>query len=99
MQPGGAYPVAAPTNTLAIISLVAGIASFVFVPVIGGIVAVVTGHIARGQIKRTGESGDGLALAGLIVGYIHLALTLIVIVIIVVAVIVGFGIFAASQGR
>jgi len=37
-------------------------------------VAVVTGHIARRQIRRTGEQGAGFALAGLILGYIGLAL-------------------------
>ncbi len=72
------------TNTLAIVSLVAGIGSFLahVIPFVGGltaaIVAVVTGHIARGQIRRTGEQGAGLALAGLILGYVHLALIALV---------------------
>jgi hypothetical protein len=85
-----------PTNNLALISLVAGIASFVILPVIGAIIAVVTGHIARGQIKRTGESGSGMALAGLILGYVHLALFAIVLVLLIIAVAVGLGI-AANQ--
>lgn len=63
---------APPTNTLAIVALVLG-----FVFPIGGIVC---GHIARSQIKRTGEGGDGLALAGLILGYVFTALTLLIIV-------------------
>ncbi len=66
-QPGyapQAYAPAAgpPTNTMAILAL---IFAFVFAPL-----GIVFGFIARGQIKRTGESGDGLALAGLILGAI-----------------------------
>jgi hypothetical protein len=67
------------TNALAIVSLVAGCAQFVFCFFIGAIVAVVTGHIARGQIKRDNEDGAGMAMAGLVLGYIGIALTLLVI--------------------
>jgi hypothetical protein len=86
--PGGGYPetpsgpawgtpYAPPrsTNTLAVVSLVAGCAQFVVCPIVGAVVAIVTGHIARGQIRRTGEQGNGLAVAGLILGYIGAALT------------------------
>ncbi|MFI9153784.1 DUF1707 and DUF4190 domain-containing protein [Streptomyces sp. NPDC053367] len=38
-----------------------------------GIPAVVLGHAARGEIRRTGEGGDGLALAGLILGWMAVA--------------------------
>lgn len=54
------------TNVLAIVSLVS--AFFI------SLVAIITGHIALSQIKRTGEKGRGLALAGLIIGYISIAL-------------------------
>ncbi len=64
------------TNALAIISLVAGCAQF-FICIVGSIVAIVTGHIARRQIKRSGEQGAGLALAGLILGYIGLVLAVL----------------------
>ena len=56
------------TNTLAIVALVAGIAGLTVVPFVSSIVAVVTGHMARKEVRRTGEQGDGLALAGLITG-------------------------------
>lgn len=64
-----------PTNTMAIVSLVAGILSWVFFPVIAAIVGVVTGHMARSEIKASmgAQSGDGLAIAGLILSYINLA--------------------------
>jgi uncharacterized protein DUF4190 len=89
--PGAAQPVyvTRPTNTLAIVSLVAGVACWIVAPFVGAIVAVVTGHMARSQIRRTGEGGDGLALAGLILGYIHLALVLLAVAA-VILIVVGF---------
>lgn len=78
--PGGAMVAGRPTNTMAIVSLVAGIAGYVVPhPFIGGIVAIITGHMARRQIRQTGENGAGLALAGLILGYIHLALSILLV--------------------
>lgn len=74
------------TNTLAIVALILGIV----VP-IGGIIC---GPIALGQIKRTGEGGRGLALAGLIIGVV---LTLLGIIIIIANVIL-FASLANSGG-
>ncbi|WP_395640599.1 DUF4190 domain-containing protein [Pseudolysinimonas sp.] len=68
--PGGYY--APPTNTLAIIALV-----LAFVISIGGIIC---GHIALNQIKRTGEGGRGLALAGLIIGYVFTGIGLLIVI-------------------
>jgi hypothetical protein len=90
---------ARPTNTLAIVSLVLGVASYFALPVIGAIAAVVTGHLARGQIRRTGEDGAGLALAGLVLGYIHLALAAIGIVILVIVLIAVGGFLISRQGH
>lgn len=58
-----------PTNTMAIVAL---IAAFV-VPLAG----IIVGHIALGQIKKTGEAGHGLALAGTVLGYVFTALYVI----------------------
>jgi hypothetical protein len=80
--PAGGY-YAPPTNTLAILALVLG-----FVVPIGGIIC---GHIALGQIKRTGEGGHGLALAGLILGYALTALTILVIIAYVVIIALAIG--------
>jgi hypothetical protein len=61
------------TSTLAIISLVSGILSWVVFPFIGALVAIVTGHMARNEIRNNyGMQGDGLALVGLILGYLHI---------------------------
>ena len=81
-------PVTAPTNSLAIVSLVCGAVGLTVVPVVGSIVAVVTGHMARGQIRQTGEGGAGMALAGLILGYAGLAFAALVTALIVIGVVV-----------
>jgi len=69
----------ASTNTAAVISLVAGILGWVAVPILGGIVAVFTGHVALNQIRASGgfESGEGLAIAGLILGWLQLGLLIL----------------------
>ena len=63
-----------PTNTLAVVAMVCsifGVVSSVFLAGIGGIIM---GHIARKQIRQTGERGEGMAIAALWVGYIGTAL-------------------------
>jgi hypothetical protein len=67
------------TNTLSIVALVSGIVGLTFIPFLASIVAVVTGHMARAEVRRTGEQGGGLALAGLIMGYVGIGLAVIVI--------------------
>jgi peptidyl-prolyl cis-trans isomerase B (cyclophilin B) len=57
------------TNVLAILSLVFSIG--------GSILGVVFGHIALGQIARSGERGHGLAIAGLITGYAGIVLIIV----------------------
>ncbi|SRR5712692_825119 len=70
------------TNTLAVVSLVTAIVAPVGHLIgVGGItliiVSIVTGHMARAQIKQTGEGGANVALAGLIISYIHAAATIV----------------------
>jgi hypothetical protein len=71
--PPAVYVYGPRSNSYAVASLVIGILSWFLCPLIGGVIAVVLGHIARGQIRRSGEGGAGLAMAGLILGYAHLA--------------------------
>lgn len=59
-------------NSTAVAALICGVVGL-FTGLVG-FVAIVLGHIARSQIKRTGEAGAGLALAGLILGYISVVL-------------------------
>ncbi len=83
-QPYAAYPPPArPTNTLAIIAL---ICAFVFAPA-----GLVCGIIARRQVRQTGEQGDGMALAGIIVGWVFVGLFLLLFLVWLAM----FGLFAA----
>lgn len=82
---GGGYPppTSRRTNGLAIASLICSIAGLATCGV-ASLVGVVLGHIAIGQVKRTGEEGRGLAIAGLAVGYAVLALMLLYILFLVI---------------
>jgi hypothetical protein len=64
-------------NVLAIISLVS--AFFV------SLAAIICGHIALSQIKKTGEKGRGLAIAGLVLGYAGIIIGAIVFVVLILA--------------
>lgn len=68
-----------PSSTLAIVSLVSALLGFTFVPVIGGIVALVTGYMARSETRSIPPraSGDGMATAGIIMGWIQLGLLVV----------------------
>ncbi|MBY0285824.1 MAG: peptidylprolyl isomerase [Mycobacteriaceae bacterium] len=66
------YPQPQPTNTLAVASLVC---AFVFAPL-----GIAFGHISLSQIKKTGEEGRGLAVAGLIISYVFTAFMVLVLV-------------------
>jgi hypothetical protein len=56
---------------------------------VGSILAVIFGHIALSQVRRTGQGGRGLAIAGLVLGYVGLALLLLVIFLVIVGVTVA----------
>ena len=66
-----------PTNTMAILALVM---AFIVAPA-----GVVLGIIARRQIRETGEQGEGLALAGIIVGGIFTAFFVLMILFFIIA--------------
>ena len=92
-MPGAPVPPAQqPTNTLAILSL---ILAFIVAPA-----GIITGHIALGKIKRTGEPGRGIALAGTIVGYVFTGLAVIgtVIAIMFTVLLGGIAYTAAGSG-
>ncbi|MER7579481.1 DUF1707 and DUF4190 domain-containing protein [Kitasatospora sp. NPDC097691] len=59
-------PQARPTNVLAVVSLVCGLTGFLALPVLP---AVITGHIARSQIRERNMDGDWAAVVGLVLGY------------------------------
>lgn len=89
---GQGYGAQSKTNVMAIISLVGGIAGFVWIlPLIGSLAGIIFGHIGLSQIKKTGEQGRALALTGLILGYVGIGL-LIIGLIVIFAVIVPIAI-------
>ena len=98
-QPSSYTSSGARTNSLAIVSFIAGVASVfghVVVPGLGGgvlaLIAIITGVIARGEIKRTGEQGLWMAWAGIIIGLIHFALLILLVLLIIAGVFVLGGI-------
>ncbi|WP_158883897.1 DUF4190 domain-containing protein [Rhodanobacter sp. L36] len=83
-----------PTSSLAVISLVFGILSWCLLPFIGAIVAIVCGHMARSEIRRAplgSMEGSGMAVAGLVLGYVHVALVVIGIAVIIGILFLGAG--------
>ncbi|GAB3557270.1 DUF4190 domain-containing protein [Spelaeicoccus albus] len=76
-QPVYGYVPAPPTNTMAVVSLVSSLATLVVG--IGWIPGIICGHMAVRQIQRTGEAGEGMARAGLIIGYVFGIITVLVI--------------------
>ena len=74
---------------MAVASMVLGLAGLLFVPIVCSIAAVICGHMARSQIRR-GEGrvgGDGMAMTGLITGYLGLVIYLALVVIIIVMIV------------
>jgi hypothetical protein len=65
--------------------MICGIAQLMFGP-LATVPAVVCGHMARSQIRRTGEQGAGMALAGLIMGWIGVGFTVLVVLVAVLAI-------------
>ena len=71
--PYPAYPYPPPrTNSLAIASLVS---AFFFAPL-----GIVFGHLSLSQIRRSGEEGRGLAIAGLVIGYVVTVATILALI-------------------
>jgi uncharacterized membrane protein len=80
-----------PTNSLAVASMVFGLAT----PLFGltALPAVILGHKARGQIRRTGEKGNGMAMTGLVIGWAAIGLFALLITL---AVLVAAGTHGSS---
>jgi Domain of unknown function (DUF4190) len=97
-------PAGARYNTLAVVSLIAGVGSFVahVIPGIGGftvaLIAVITGYMARKQIRETGERGMGLATAGMVIGILHMVLIVVAIFAVLFLIfVVGIAVFGHSR--
>ena len=67
-------------STLAVISLVAGILGWTLLPFLGSLVAIVTGHMARKEIRQNAAlDGDAMAVIGLVLGWVAVIGTILAI--------------------
>jgi Domain of unknown function (DUF4190) len=92
--PAGPYPAPYPplgyghpyvqraTNGMAIASMVLGILWLYW---IGSILALIFGFVARRQIKQRNESGDGMAIAGIVLGFVGIGTLLIVFIVVAIS--------------
>lgn len=78
-------------SSLAIASLVTGILGWTLVPVLGSVAAIITGHLAKKEIRESQGtlSGNGMSTAGLIMGYIQLGSILVVAIVLIVLMLVA----------
>jgi len=77
-----AGPMPPSTNGLAIASLICSIGSYVLLPGIAAVLGVIFGHLALRQIRASQgrEEGRGMAIAGVVLGYVNLALCVLIVV-------------------
>ena len=87
---------------MALISLIAGIFAVfghIVLPGIGGgtlaVVAIVTGIVGRGEIKKTGEQGGWMATTGIVLGIVHIVLIVFVVMLLILGIFVlgGWALF------
>lgn len=97
-EPAGGQPPPVPISSLALASLVAGILAWFAFPVVGAVVAIVCGHFGLNEIRQgNGElHGRGLAIAGLVLGYIQAAIVVLMLVGIIVFAAVTFLLFQVA---
>jgi hypothetical protein len=98
-SPPPQYAPPKPNSTMAIISLIAGICGWTILPTIGSLVAIITGHMAKSEIKNSGGAigGDGMATAGLVLGYAAIGIAICAVCVFVVLPLLGLSIFGISN--
>jgi hypothetical protein len=82
-----------PSSTLAIVSLVSALLGFTLFPVVGGIVAIITTYMARNETRSfpPKASGDSMATAGIVMGWVQVALLVVGICCLAVWFLFGLG--------
>lgn len=98
--PGSVYTTAPQTSGMAIASLVMGIAGWTLLPLVGSILAIVFGYAARRDIRRRPDklTGEGMAIAGLVLGWIMVGLSVIGLCLGVFALCFLVGAFGSTTG-
>ena len=88
-------PYRSSTSSLAIVSLIFGVLAWCMLPFVGALVAVICGHLARNEISRAPADqrieGDGMAIAGLVLGYLQLVLCVLGVFFLIAALVFGLG--------
>lgn len=94
-------PAAPSTSTLAIVSLIGGIAGWTLLPFLGSIVGIVCGHMAKSEIKKSNGAigGNGMATAGLILGYTAIVAGLCILCLFVLLPVIGIGLSIPFLGN
>jgi hypothetical protein len=82
--------VAGPSSAAAVTSLIMGVAAWSVLPLIGGVIAIWSGHAANKEIQKFGLAGAGMARAGLILGYANVLACVAVGIGLVVLLTLGF---------
>src|SRR5688500_4471941 len=84
-----------PSSTLAIVSLVSALLGFTFLPIAGSIVALITGYMARNETRSIPPkaSGDGMATAGIILGWVQIGLLIIGVCCMIAYLVLSLGAF------
>jgi hypothetical protein len=80
------YPVQRSTNGFAVASLVLGIFIFWLLP---SILALIFGYTARKQIRERGQGGDGMAVAGIVLGWVGVGIWVIILFIWILGAVFG----------
>lgn len=90
-----------PSSTLAIVSLVSALLGFTFLPIAGSIVALITGYMARSETRSIPPraSGDGMATAGIILGWIQIGLLIIGVFCMLALIIFSIGTFGIWKSQ
>jgi len=91
------YEPAPKTESFAVAALVLGLLGFV-TTFLTAIPAIIFGFLARGRIKRTGNSGGGMALAGIILGFVEVGIAILGIVIAVALIVTGSAVVSSVGG-
>jgi hypothetical protein len=83
---------------MAIASLVMGVAGWTLLPLVGSILAIVFGNMARREIRQRPDelTGDGLAVAGLVLGWLSVGVSILLLCLGGLGICFFFGILGAS---
>jgi len=69
------------TNIFAILSLVFGIVFFIpFAPIL----AIIFGFVGLSQIRKSGQEGRGMAIAGIVLGFVWIIITILIILFVLI---------------